>query len=334
MLAVRRLLVVSLGLLLPACGGTQTSAQTPYTLNLPADFPIAVLSAENPMTVEGVALGRRLYHDPKLSDDGRSCGGCHLQRYGFTKPQGGAVPVMPHVNLAWSNRFLWDARKSGTLEQMMRFEVDEFFHADAQKLSADALYVDLFHKAFGEVPITTGRAADAIAQYLRTLISSNSRFDRVMRGQEEFTQEERLGYLLFNTEKGDCFHCHVPPLFTDNGVHNTGLEAAPAGIHVGYQRTSGQAADLGKFKTPSLRNVELRPPYMHDGRFGTLEEVIDFYDHGVQRSPTVDPIMTKPGKEYGLRLTAAEKAALVAFLKTLTDASFLSDPRLSNPFLP
>jgi cytochrome c peroxidase len=324
---------VALLLGLAACGG-ETKGVTPYRLQIPAGFPLVTLSPANPMTVEGVALGRRLYHESKLSNDGRSCGGCHLQRYGFTKPTRAEVPVIGHANLAWSTRFLWDASKSGTLEQMMRFEVEEFFASDASKLAADPNYVELFRKAFGDGRVTTGRAADAIAQYVRTLISADSKFDRYTRREVELTQEEYLGYLIFNTEKGDCFHCHAPPLFTDNAVHNTGLEAAPAGVHAGYQRTSGRAADLGKFKTPSLRNVALRTSFMHDGRFETLEDVVDFYDHDVQRSDTVDPIMTKAGKEYGLGLTGAEKAALVAFLKTLTDERFTRDPALGNPMTP
>ena len=161
--------------------------------------------------------------------------------------------------------------------------------------------------------------------------SSNSKFDRYQRQEEQLSNSELNGMTIFFTEKGDCFHCHGIPLMTNNEFHNIGLDSIFVGNNVGRNYITGSPYDLGKFKTPTLRNVELTSPYMHDGRFTTLEEVVEHYNSDVKRSATVDPIMTKPGKEYGLQLTTQEKQDLVAFLKTLTDWEFVNDTSLASP---
>lgn len=308
---------------------------TPYEFNYPNYVPMLVEPADNPTTVEGVELGRKLYYDPMLSEggplDGKACASCHQQEFGFTTPGPSSPPVIPHVNLGWSSAFLWDGRKEAALEEVMQFEVSEFFQANIALFENDADYRAQFKLVFGDEAITHKRMAKAMAQFLRTVNSYNSKIDSALQGQAFLSDSEMRGYEIFNSEKGDCFHCHSIGLFTDGQFHNTGLEEIPTGADVGRYAVTGNSNDLGKFKTPTLRNVALRGPYMHDGRFATLEEVIEFYDSGVHFSATLDPIMTKPGKENGLNLTTQEKEDLVNFMKALTDQSFTTNPNLSAP---
>ncbi len=294
-----------------------------------------LIPEENPLTEEGVALGRRLYYDPKLSVNGpltgHSCSSCHQQEKSFTVSSRG-VSVLPHVNLGWNTHFLWDGKITGTLEDIMQFEVEDFFMADLSAIKTDADYPVYFKSAFGTTEITTERTAYALAQFFRALTSGNSKFDKFLRREVMLGPDEMQGFVLFNSEKGDCFHCHILPVTTDNLFHNIGLDAEFTAANSGRFNITGLSADIGLFKTPTLRNVELTAPYMHDGRFATLEEVIEHYNSGVKSSPTLDPIMTKPGKEFGLELNEMEKAQLVAFLKTLTDYSFIEDEKLGSPF--
>jgi cytochrome c peroxidase len=160
------------------------------------------------------------------------------------------------------------------------------------------------------------------------LITSNSKWDKVLLGEATLTQEENNGRVLFYTEKADCFHCHGTILFTDNFYHNNGLDSLPA---QGREEITGDPDDRGRFKTPTLRNIELTAPYMYDARFTTLEEVIDFYSEQVKWSPTIDPLMKKVS-QGGVHLTPQEKLDLKAFLKTLTDTAFVNNPAFSNPF--
>ena len=153
-----------------------------------------------------------------------------------------------------------------------------------------------------------------------------------MQGEVELSALELRGQLLFNSELGDCFHCHSTPLTTDLLFHNNGIDSVFEDFDKGLYNVTGSESDIGLFKTPSLRNVEMTAPYMHDGRFQTLEEVVEHYNSGVKRSPTLDPLMTKENRKNGLNLSTYDKAALVAFLKTLTDESYLNDPKYKNPF--
>jgi cytochrome c peroxidase len=164
------------------------------------------------------------------------------------------------------------------------------------------------------------------------MISSDSKYDRYLSGSAMLSDDEEAGRNVFFSERGDCYHCHLNPVLTDNALHNTGLDSIYAkNADRGFYNVSMRKEDLGKFKTPSLRNVALRKRFMHDGRFGTLEEVIEFYNSGVRKVDNLDPIMTKPGKEYGLRLGPIEKHQLLAFLQTFTDSTFISNPDLSRP---
>lgn len=309
----------------------------PYQLEFPDYFPILNVPEANPLTEEGIQLGRRLYYDPLLSTggphEGLSCSSCHFQENSFSVPGIlGGSSILPHVNLGWSQNFLWNGKVQGKLEDIMMFEVQEFFEVDLNVLKDDATYPALFKNAFGTCEITDELVAKALAQWFRRLKSSNSKFDRYQQGIEQLSNEELNGMSIFFTEKGDCFHCHGIPLMTNNEFHNIGLDSIFSGNNVGRNYITGSPYDMGKFKTPTLRNVELTAPYMHDGRFTTLEEVVEHYNSQVKRSPTVDPIMTKPGKEYGLQLTIQEKQDLVAFLKTFTDWEYASDTTLASPF--
>lgn len=308
---------------------------TPFTMDLPSYFPAMDVPADNPLTVEGIALGRMLYHDPQLSSAGpqagHSCSSCHEQATSFSVPDAGTA-VLPHINLAWNTNFLWTGHVQGSLEDIMKFEVEEFFQVDVGVLEADPDYPPRFDDVFGPGGITRERVAMALAQWFRRLVSTNSRFDRFLRNEEALTPQEMAGMTIFFTEKGDCFHCHGQPLMTDNAFHNIGLDSVFTGANTGRYAETGDPDDLGKFKAPTLRNIALTAPYMHDGRFATLEEVVEQYNSGVQWSPSLDPLMNNTSTGLELGLNPAEKGALLAFLHALTDTSFVNDPALSDPF--
>ncbi len=310
-----------------------TVVLTPVELQPPAHFPEMIIPEDNQPYLERIQLGRMLYYDPILSNDGRFCAGCHHQDKGFTiNTMVGGTPVLPHVNLGWSRNFMWNGSEVGTLEDVMHFEVAEFFGTDLQKVNNDTMYRRLFRKHFGVEYVSYKELSYALAQFVRTMISRDSKYDRYITGKEELDYNQMAGRNLFFSEKGDCFHCHINPVMTDNQLHNTGLDSlylkeADKGLY----NVTGKATDLGKFRTPNLRNVALRENYMHDGRYQTLEEVVEFYNSGVRKVANLDPIMTKPGKENGLNLTPLEKFQLVEFLKTLTDQSFITDTTLSRP---
>ena len=161
--------------------------------------------------------------------------------------------------------------------------------------------------------------------------SGNSKFDRFVRHETMLSPEETEGFSIFFTEKGDCFHCQSMSLTTDGDIHNIGLDSVFNGVNAGYYNVSHSAADYGKFRTPTLRNIGLKNTFMHDSRFQSLEEVIEHYNSGVKHSPSLDPIMTKPSKQFGLNLTQQDKQNLKAFLLTLTDSTFLNNSNLSDP---
>lgn len=317
--------IIFLLLLVISCGEKEEiKIATPYILEVPAGFPEPTIPEFNPLTVEGVELGRKLFYDSILHPQQKeACANCHIQQNAFTSD----AEVLPVMNLAWSHNFLWDGAVSGTLEDIMRFEVAEDFQTDVSKLQAHPEYPDLFEVAFGNREITLTNIEYALSQFLRTMNSGNSKFDLYLKGEAELTNQELQGFDLFFTERGDCFHCHATTFFTDNLLHNNALDSEP---DPGQFLITGDSIDFGKFKSPSLRNIEITGPYMHDGRFATLEEVIDFYSEGLVPSKTVDPLMKQLHKG-GLQLNTEEKASLVAFIKTLTDPDFLDNPELSKP---
>ncbi len=322
----------------PLPTGTQ-----PYRLDISRRLPQAPLPADNPLTEEGVALGEKLFHDPRLSiNNTQSCAACHDRALAFSdqrpvsigaQGQTGKRQSMPLFNLAWSQGFFWDGRAATLREQVLMpiqdpHEMNESLDRVITKITDAAPH---FEAAFGTAEITADRIARALEQYLLTLVSQDSRFDRAARKVAELSKEETRGLQLFVTEHdparglfgADCFHCHGGTLFTDHQFKNNGLTLSVD--DVGRMAVTGDPADRGKFKTPSLRNIAVTAPYMHDGRFQTLDEVVEHYSGPMPRSDTLDPNLAKH-PTAGLQLSEADKRALVAFLKTLTDDAFIAAP--------
>lgn len=317
---------------------TEKTYPTPYSLTIPKGFPQPVLYADNPLTEEGILLGKMLYGDSILSTNGRACISCHQPALSFSSPMyhswnGFHYSVPPHINLAFKKAYNWDGSQ-GCLDTLAMGDfAPEFFNANydglVQKLKAHPIYPSLFNKAFGVIDLNQlsytelkRDIAYSIGQYLRTKISSNSKFDQYRRKEVLLDNNEYEGYVIFFSEKGDCFHCHGEPLFSDQEYHNNGLGDTYIGYDQGRTMVTNKEEDLGKFYTPTLRNIEQTAPYMHDGRLKTLEEVVEFYNSGVKDEVHVDPLMTKTNGTKNLNLTPLEKMQLVAFLRTLTDKTY------------
>ena len=320
----------------------------PYSLEIPvlfADKLIApIIPADNPLTQEGVALGKKLFFDTILSgDETQSCASCHDPKKSFTDQQQfsngvndnlGTRNAMPLFNLAWNfdERFAWDGKEFSLEKQALEpvtnpIEMHGNWENITKKLQNNLEYKDLFLRAFGTSIIDSTLVTKAIAQFERTLISGNSKFDKYLRGEINLTPEEQNGFDVFMDEsKGDCFHCHGSdnnPIWSDNKFHNNGLDNVF--VDLGLGKITGDPKDNGKFKSPSIRNLAFTAPYMHDGRFATLEEVINHYSEGLKRSPTIDPLMKKVD-EGGVHLSTQDKSNLKAFLQTLSDYNFIKNP--------
>lgn len=323
----------------------------PHDLELPKNFPQMTIPADNPMTQKGVELGRMLFYDPILSrDSSMSCASCHNLSFSFsdngkTYSKGidgieGSMNAMSLVNLGWQKKFFWNGRAGSMEDQALQpiqnpIEMHETLDAVVVKLERHPKYPALFRDAFNTDEIHAGLVAKAIAQFERTLVSGNSKYDRYFPDNDTvLTLPEYRGKNIFFSEKGDCFHCHGGILAnnTTTGFSNNGLDESIDGTGLGG--VTNNADEDGKFKIPSLRNIAFTAPYMHDGRFATLEAVVEHYSSGIKESRTLDPIMQKFDRidEGGLKLTVQEKQDLVAFLKTFSDSSFLSNPAFSNPF--
>lgn len=334
--------------------------QTPYVLEIPEALPPQPpLGIE--LTVEGVELGKRLFYDPILSSDGtQSCASCHNQSLAFTDNGlqysvgvdgiSGTKNSMALFNLAYYDKFFWNGRSPNLPHQALLpvtdpVEMHNTWTNAIEKIKADPTYTDMFFKAYDFAVIDSSLVADAITQFELTLLSGDSKFDKFRKFETQLTPQEFLGFEIFNREPrsassplpgGDCFHCHGAPLFTNLEFMNNGLDV---NLKLGLEEVTGDPFDKGKFKVPSLRNIEKTAPYMHDGRFKTLEEVVEHYNSGVKITSTLAPIMLKAdingnptGIANGLFLTDNEKAALVAFLKTLTDDDFLTNPNFAEPY--
>ena len=319
---------------------------TPSSLDIPKLFEDNILAPvipiDNPQTVEGIALGKKLFFDPILSINNTiACVDCHAPENAFTdsdKFSDGVDGIfgnrnsMPLFNLAWNydEKFFWDGN-TFSLEHQAFVPVTDPFEmksnwADVEsKLQQHAEYPSLFEKAFGASNIDSSLVTKAIAQFERTLISANSKFDKFLLGELNLSPEELNGFNVFMDEaKGDCFHCHGSdknPLWTDNIFHNNGLDETFADLGLGA--VTGDPADNGKFKSPSLRNLEFTAPYMHDGRFASLDDVINHYSQGLKNSSTIDPLMKK-ADQGGVGLTDKDKADLKAFLLSLSDYDFIN----------
>lgn len=336
------------GLLTAACS---PAADNPVVwlgpgLEVPANFPSPVYSvSQNPPTQEAFALGRRLFYDPQLSRTGTvSCGSCH-QQFGAFAQQGQRVsrginnrPGKRHApalqNLRWRRELLWDGGAKN-LETMPLVpltdsaEMGETLANVLRKLNADARYRQEFELVYGRRPIDSQQLLKVLAQFTAALTSSNSRYDRYRRQEAHgaLSASERRGLLVLRQK---CGSCHDGELFTDETYRNNGLDQSfPADS--GRAHITGRPQDVGRFKVPSLRNVALTPPYMHDGRFRTLTQVLDHYSDGLAESATLDAQFRRAGNRPGISLSALEKADLLAFLHTLTDHEFVHNPQLSPP---
>ncbi|PKP53314.1 MAG: cytochrome-c peroxidase [Bacteroidetes bacterium HGW-Bacteroidetes-1] len=343
---------------------------TPYTFDIPFAFPTKMnIPVNNPMTVEGVELGRFLFYDGRLSgrthpDSLMSCGTCHIQANSFEAGsnhpvfEGGFVHgltgiqtqhvMLPLINLVWNqsgygwNGFLFNDNPNTNfrnLEDFVRIAVlaEDEIGGDTTKVkqlfqSIDG-YPELFFKSFGSSSITFKNIEKAIAQFVRSLVSANAKFDRFLKGEEQLSSSELNGFVLFTTEEGaDCFHCHGGggnPLFTTHLFYNNGKDTVFTDLLDRFSIT-GNITDKGAYKAPTLRNIELTGPYMHDGRFSSLDEVIDFYSHHVKWSEQINPLMHHVLRG-GVQLTSTQKEDLKAFIRTLHDEGFLTNPAYSRP---
>lgn len=324
---------------------------TPYALKIPKGLPPmdAFIPADNPMTVEGVALGRRLFYDPILSgDNSQACADCHKQEFGFGDPRQFSEGIdgsfgnrhsMALMNLGWNQfGFFWDGSEKTLEEQALKpvtnpVEMNATWPEVEAKLNAHQEYKLLFKQAYNVEYIDSLTVVKAIAQFERTLITANSKFDRYYNQQAgNLSEQELRGLILFlDNDGGDCFHCHsLGGLITTNSFQNNGLDLEFTADEGRYLVT-GNPNGKGRFRVPTLRNVEVTAPYMHDGRFFTLEQVIDHYSEGVKWTETIDPSNMEHAHAGGVHLTPDEKQDLIAFLKTFTDEEFLTDPAFSNP---
>lgn len=337
---------------------------TPFQISYPlfwARTPIE-MPLNNPLTVEGVAVGRLLFYDPILSKDStKGCYSCHKQQYAFTDTtrfsngitgQQGIRNAPALFNLGWftnygvlNHQFFWDGGAPDLESQALGpitnpIELNQNLFSLTRKIQNSKFYPQLFKKAFGTDSITTQLIVFAIAQFERTLISGNSKFDQGrLLNFTNLNPSEINGLFVFtSTSKGDCWHCHTlvdqssplaPDFGTDFKFHNNGLQTIFTDS--GLARITKNPSDMGKFKTPSIRNLAFTAPYMFDGRFATLEQVVDFYDTMAYRGTYPDPFITSDLHKTGLNLTNGDKADLIAFLKTLTDSSFITNPAFSKP---
>lgn len=345
---------------------------TPYKLTIPRFFPTQINNpSDNPMTVEGVELGRYLFYDGRLRgylgtnpDSLMSCGTCHLQENAFEcginhpkyvngRPFGVTGIYTPHVmlpmqNLIFNNEgYFWNgliyqnnpATNRRNLEDVVLMgivaphEMNSTADRAVAAISSIDIYPPMFEAAFGTPEVNIDRIKKAIAQFIRTLVSSNSKFDQWLRGEVNLTEDEMAGYILFTTEEGgDCFHCHGGggnALMTTNKFYNNAKDTVFTDTRDRFAVTQNPE-DHGAYRAPSLRNIAKTAPYMHDGRFSTLDEVIEFYSSQLVNSPYVHPLMHKIN-QGGALLTPTEKAQLKAFLLTLTDDDFCTNPAFAKP---
>lgn len=350
-----------LGIILSACGPTsqENPSPTPFAFTTPDHFGNSFkIPEDNPMTEAGIDLGRHLFFDKRLSKTNQvSCATCHQPAKAFTDGLPASVGIegrtttrssMSLVNLLWVNRFFWDGRSNSLEEQALLPIQDEremgiTLIELVAKIEAIPVYKEKFQAAFGSESISPDRVAKALAQFQRSLISAGSRYDKIARGEVQATDRERRVIDLFFTHPepaapiplrgGNCGDCHGSNLTTLNTFHNNGLDLVPNDLGLGA--ITGQKTDDGKMRAPSLRNIALTAPYMHDGRFKTLEEVLDHYNEHIKQTANLDPLITAASNEIqgkSLALTTQEKEDIVFFLKMLTDSSFINNPTFQNPW--
>lgn len=333
-------LILGIGIVVLGIFSFSKSFVTPIYFEVPKGFPKSVYDFKNnPLTEEGFQLGRKLFYDPILSKDNTiSCASCHLQQTGFTHVDHdlshgidgkiGTRNSLTLQNLAWSSNFMWDGGVNHLDVQYIapitsEVEMNETLENVVHKLNNNQEYQELFQKAFGSKKITGQLTLKAISQFVVSLTTSNSKYDRVVGKEEKFTEIEQKGYDLF---KINCGSCHKEPLFTSDAFENNGLSIDTTLNDFGRMKISQNPKDSLKFKVPTLRNIEFTFPYMHDGRFKTLSEVIKHYNTGIQKSTTLSKELQKP-----MNLSDNQRVELIAFLKTLTDKEFLFNPKFGFP---
>jgi len=326
-------------LLLLICLAFVPKQTTPLYLDIPKGWPKPLYDfSKNPLTEEGFQLGRHLFYDPILSRDNTiSCASCHLQATGFTHVDHdlshgidgkiGTRNSMTLQNLAWSKDFMWDGGVNHLEVQPLHpitspVEMDETLANVVRKLQQNEHYRQRFQDAFGTSVITGQLTLKALSQFLVLLKTANSKYDQVQRQEAQFTESEQKGYVLF---KNHCASCHQEPLFSSTKFEYNGLSLDPTLMDVGRMKITQRKEDSLRFKVPTLRNIQFTFPYMHDGRLKTLTEVIKHYNH-LTPSKLLPKELSRP-----MNLTDDDRVDLVAFLKTLSDTSFLFDPRFSYP---
>lgn len=325
------LVFMSIGLF--SCKKPKPFNPTTLTLEVPKHFPTPAIPSDNPLTEEKVLLGKKLFFDPILSGDQTvSCGSCHLPSKAFSDTTAlsigingkkGSRNAPPLINPVYGERFFWDGANPSLEEQAIQPILNELelggdFEVILERLNNHPDYPQLFKDAFNEVP-STANILDAIASFERTLISANSPYDRYLAGDENAISESaKRGLALFNSEQGECFHCHTGFNFTDESFQNNGLYIIYE--DEGRAAVTGRDNDRAKFKTPTLRNIEFTAPYMHDGSMKTLEEVLDHYASQGQPHPNRSIFMRN------IDLTLEDRRDLINFLKSLGDPEFLNNP--------
>lgn len=334
---LRFMMGLSIGVVLMSAG---YQGSHPVELAVPTGWPVMVYDMKaNPLTLEGIDLGRRLFNDPILSVDSTiSCSSCHLSYTAFshvdhTLSHGlhdsiGTRNAPALINLGWNRSFMWDGAVNHLEVQPLApvnhpAEMGESTAHVVAKLQQSRRYQGLFSAAFGDPVITGERMLKALAQFQVSLISAGSKYDHVKAGEEVFTDQESRGYRIFQAH---CAACHQEPLFTTGDFANNGLPMDSVLLDTGRMQITGDPRDSLRFKIPSLRNIEFSYPYMHDGRFRRLREVIAHYVDGITHSATLAPELRRP-----FVLTAAERTDLLAFLLTLSDRDFLLDPEHAAP---
>lgn len=339
----------------------ETAVITPYedsyeTLDLGGVLPPANLPSDNPLLSSRVELGRYLFYEKMLSGNNQmACASCHSQEHAFsdinqfsTGIDGlqGHRQAMSIVNMAWNtNGFFWDGRANLLRDQSLKPITDPLeMHEDLSyaliELKTSIFYKMMFRRAFSDGQINSLNLSLALEAFMNSIVSSNSKYDQYLRGEVALTDSEIRGKFLFFTEYNpgfpatsgaDCVHCHSGRNFENDLYFNNGLDLEANFTDLGRYNVTNNSADRATFKVPTLRNIELTPPYMHDGRFQTLEEVVDHYNSGIQTSSTAHPALIYT-QSTGLMLDAQEKADLVAFLKTLTDQTLITNPKYKSPF--
>lgn len=316
------------------------NSPTPLNFVVPTGWPQPLYDfKKNPVTKQGFELGRKLFYDEKLSSDGTvSCATCHQQFGGFATYDHNFSHGVNNTlttrnapalqNLAWQKEFMWDGGITHLDLQPLApltavNEMGETLENVMKKLNKDTAYKRMFKEAFGTNLINTQRMSMALSQFVLMLVSSNSKYDKVMRGEAEFNAPEKLGFEIF---KQKCSSCHTMPLFTDNSYRNTGLKMDTTINDIGRMKITGNPNDSLKFKVPSLRNVAITAPYGHDGRFFGLQSVYENYRNKLVVTATTDSLVRNK-----IPLSNIETSQLTSFLRTLTDTVFLKNPAYAPP---